>query len=229
MKDQFVSLISHELRTPLSSILGYLELVMDPDSEPLTDEQRQYLTTVERNAQRLLRLVGDLLFTAQVDAGRFSLQPEDVDLAGVVRGAEETARPTAAARDVTLAVEVPAEGLVVRGDALRLGQACDNLVSNAVKFTPPGGSVTLRLRADVQDGAPVALLSVSDTGMGIPAGEQGKLFTSFFRASTARRNAVPGVGLGLTITKAITTAHGGTLDVVSAEGRGTTFTLALPL
>jgi PAS domain S-box-containing protein len=229
LKDQFVSLISHELRTPLSSILGYLELVLDDEDQPLTDEQRQYLTTVERNAQRLLRLVGDLLFTAQVDAGRFSLQPEDVDLAGVVRGAEETARPTAAARDVTLAVEVPAEGLVVRGDALRLGQACDNLVSNAVKFTPPGGSVTLRLRADVQDGAPVALLSVSDTGMGIPAGEQGKLFTSFFRASTARRNAVPGVGLGLTITNAITTAHGGTLDVVSAEGRGTTFTLALPL
>jgi PAS domain S-box-containing protein len=241
LKDQFVSLISHELRTPLSSILGYLELVMDDDEQPLTAEQRQYLTTVERNAQRLLRLVGDLLFTAQVDAGRFTLQPDDVDLAGIVRGAEETARVTAAARGVTLAVETPAEALVVRGDALRLGQACDNLVSNAVKFTQPGGSVTLRLRRawrdadgelveDVSPGAaPVALLSVSDTGVGIPTGEQGRLFTSFFRASTARRHAVPGVGLGLTITKAITTAHGGTLDVVSAEGRGTTFTLALPL
>jgi len=228
LKDQFVSLISHELRTPLSSILGYLELVMDDEEQPLTDEQRQYLTTVERNAQRLLRLVGDLLFTAQVDAGRFTLQPEDVDLAGIVRAAEDTARVTAAARGVAVSVEVPAEGLVVRGDALRLGQACDNLVSNAVKFTPAGGSVTLRLSAAERDGAPVALLSVSDTGVGIPTGEQGKLFTSFFRASTARRNAVPGVGLGLTITKAITTAHGGTLDVASAEGRGTTFTLALP-
>jgi signal transduction histidine kinase len=136
---------------------------------------------------------------------------------------------------------VPAEGLVVRGDALRLGQACDNLVSNAVKFTPAGGAVTLQLRTawrdadgDLVDGAvpgasPVALLAVRDTGVGIPTGEQGRLFTSFFRASTARRNAVPGVGLGLTITKAITTAHGGTLDVSSAEGRGTTFTLALPL
>jgi signal transduction histidine kinase len=241
LKDQFVSLISHELRTPLSSILGYLELVMDDAEQPLTDDQRQYLGTVERNAQRLLRLVGDLLFTAQVDAGRFTLQPADVDLAGVVRAAEDTARVTADGRGVAVTVEVPEDGLVVRGDALRLGQACDNLVSNAVKFTPAGGRVTLRLRPGWQDTDGVvteaerpatdrvALLSVSDTGVGIPTGEQGKLFTSFFRASTARRNAVPGVGLGLTITKAITTAHGGTLDVVSAEGAGTTFTMTLPI
>jgi signal transduction histidine kinase len=240
LRDQFVSLISHELRTPLSSILGYLELVLDDEEQPLTAEQRQYLATVERNAQRLLRLVGDLLFTAQVDAGRFTLQPEDVDLAGIVRAAEETARVTASARGVAVAVDVPDGGLVLRGDALRLGQACDNLVSNAVKFTPGGGSVTLRLATGWQDdegrvtgeerpgSRPVARLTVRDTGVGIPPGEQGQLFTSFFRASTARRNAVPGVGLGLTITKAITTAHGGTLDVASAEGVGTTFTMTLP-
>ncbi|HET6394894.1 MAG TPA: ATP-binding protein [Blastococcus sp.] len=240
MKDQFVSLISHELRTPLTSILGYLELVLE-DDQPLTDEQRAYLSTVERNADRLLRLVGDLLFTAQVDAGRFSLHPLDVDLAGVVRAAEETARVTAATAGVEVVVEVPEDGLVVPGDAVRLGQACDNLVSNAVKFTPAGGRVTLSLRSawSMPDGTtsdaprpgavPVAQLAVSDTGIGIPTGEQGKMFTRFFRASTARRNAVPGVGLGLAITKAITTAHGGTLDVVSAEGEGTTFTLTLPL
>jgi signal transduction histidine kinase len=241
LKDQFVSLISHELRTPLSSILGYLELVLDDEDASLTDEQRSFLTTVERNAHRLQRLVGDLLFTAQVEAGRFTLQPEDVDLAAVVRAAEETARVGAAAQDVTIAVEVPDAGLIVSGDPVRLGQACDNLVSNAVKFTPSGGQVTLRLSAawrtadgDVVDaprsGAePVARLEVSDTGIGIPAGEQSKLFTRFFRASTAQRNAVPGVGLGLTITKAITTAHGGRLDLRSTEGVGTTFTLVLPL
>ncbi|MGY1706149.1 sensor histidine kinase [Geodermatophilus sp. SYSU D00697] len=240
IKDQFVSLISHELRTPLSSILGYLELVLDDPDQPLTDDQRQYLSTVERNAQRLLRLVGDLLFTAQVDAGRFSLQPEDVDLAAVVRAAEETARVTAAGAGVEVAVDVPDGGLAVRGDAVRLGQACDNLVSNAVKFTPRGGRVTLALRegwqapdgevaGDPRPGAvPVARLAVSDTGIGIPAAEQAQLFARFFRASTARRAAVPGVGLGLAITKAITTAHGGTLDVSSVEGRGTTFTLTLP-
>jgi len=240
LKDQFVSLISHELRTPLSSILGYLELVLDDEEGTLSGEQRQFLGTVERNAHRLERLVGDLLFTAQVEAGRFTLQPGDVDLADVVRAAEETARVTAASAGVTVTVDVPEGEVVVPGDAVRLGQACDNLVSNAVKFTPYGGRVTLSLRAGwrlpdgtVTDGAvpgaePVARLAVSDTGVGIPAGEQGDLFTRFFRASTARRNAVPGVGLGLTITKAITTAHNGTLDVVSAEGRGTTFTLTLP-
>ena len=206
MKDQFVSLISHELRTPLSSILGYLELVMDPDSEPLTDEQRQYLTTVERNAQRLLRLVGDLLFTAQVEAGRFTLQPEDVDLAAVLRASEESVRVTAATAGVQVTVDVPDEALVVPGDAVRLGQACDNLLSNAVKFTPSGGRVELSLRAawrlpdggiceEERPGAePVARLAVRDTGMGIPAGEQGRMFTRFFRASTAQRNAVPGWG-----------------------------------
>jgi PAS domain S-box-containing protein len=240
MKDQFVSLISHELRTPLSSILGYLELVLDDEEQTLTDEQRAFLGTVERNAHRLQRLVGDLLFTAQVEAGRFTLQPEDVDLAGIVGAAEETARVVATAGEVEIHLDVPEGGLVVPGDAVRLGQACDNLVSNAVKFTPSGGRVTLSLRsvwrlpdgsiADAeQAGAEaVAQLAVSDTGVGIPADEQGKLFTRFFRASTAQRNAVPGVGLGLTITKAITTAHGGTLDVHSVEGQGTTFTLTLP-
>jgi PAS domain S-box-containing protein len=240
MKDQFVSLISHELRTPLTSILGYLELILGDEDQTLTDEQRAHLSTLERNADRLLRLVGDLLFTAQVDAGHFSLEPHDVDLAGVVRSAEETVRVTAATAGVEVVVDVPENGLVVPGDAVRLGQACDNLLSNAVKFTPPGGRVTLSLReawattdgtvtAGQRPGSiPVAQLAVRDTGMGIPAGEQGQLFARFFRSSTAQRNAVPGVGLGLAITKAITTAHGGTLDLVSAEGAGTTFTLTLP-
>jgi PAS domain S-box-containing protein len=240
MKDEFVSLISHELRTPLSSILGYLELVLDDEEQPLPDEQQQYLRTVERNAHRLLRLVGDLLFTAQVEAGRFILQPEEVDLVAVVRSAEESARVAAATAQVDIRVDVPEHGLVIDGDPGRLGQACDNLISNAVKFTPPGGRVTLGLRAAWQEpdgtvtdvptdgAAPVARLSVSDTGMGIPAEEQEKLFTRFFRSSTAQRAAVPGVGLGLSITKAIITAHGGTLDLVSVEGQGTTFTLTLP-
>jgi PAS domain S-box-containing protein len=240
MKDQFVSLISHELRTPLTSIIGYLELVLDDDPDALTDEQRQYLTTVERNAERLLRLVGDLLFTARVEAGQFTLQPEDVDLTAVVRAAEETARVAATGAGVRLEVRAPAKGLVVAGDPVRLGQACDNLVSNAVKFTPAGGQVCLtvtagwrsadgEVTAEQRPGAePVAQLSVRDTGIGIPNDEQGKLFTRFFRASTAQRNAVPGVGLGLSITKAITTAHGGWLDLVSVEGEGTTFTLTLP-
>ncbi|HZM65979.1 MAG TPA: ATP-binding protein [Nakamurella sp.] len=227
MKDEFVNLISHELRTPLSSILGYLELVIDDEDNPLTPEQLTYLGTVERNANRLLRLVSDLLFTAQVESGRFQLQEQPVDLHAVLSAAIDTAAPVAAGRDVTLKLAACVEPVIVRGDPVRLGQAVDNLISNAVKFTPTGGRVAVTLgTGDTPD--PAALISVSDTGVGIPADELDRLFSRFFRASTATANAVPGVGLGLTITKAIAEAHHGSIRVASTVGDGTTFTLELP-
>jgi PAS domain S-box-containing protein len=229
-KDEFVNLISHELRTPLSSILGYLELISDDDDNPLSADQRQYLATVERNAHRLLRLVGDLLFTAQVEAGKFNLDRQPVDLRQVTAAAVESARPAAAARQVQLVLTTADDPVVVDGDPVRLGQACDNLLSNAVKFTPPGGQVRVGVLAGHgDDGSGRALLAVHDTGFGIPAGELDRLFSRFFRASTATVNAVPGVGLGLTITRAIAQAHGGGISVSSTEGAGTSFTIDLPL
>jgi signal transduction histidine kinase len=225
LKDEFVGLISHELRTPLSSILGYLELMEDDEDSPLSAEQKQYLGVAERNAHRLLRLVGDLLFTAQVSSGRFPLDVSLVTLGDVVKSSVESARPAAAAAGVELVLDSDATSIVVRGDALRLGQACDNLISNAIKFTPRGGRVTVSLGTNAED----AVITVRDTGMGIPAAEIALLYGQFFRASTATRNAVPGVGLGLTITKAIVTAHEGQLDVESEEGVGTAFSLSLPL
>lgn len=225
LKDEFVGLISHELRTPLSSILGYLELMRDDDESPLSAEQLQYLGVAERNAHRLLRLVGDLLFTAQVESGRFPIDITDAELRSVVAASIETATPVAATAGVALVSDVPDEPVEVRGDTVRLGQAVDNLVSNALKFTPAGGTVTVSLRRDGDE----AVVSVTDTGIGIPAVELSQLSQRFFRASTATRNAVPGVGLGLTITKAIVTAHGGRLDIASEEGVGTSFSLRLPL
>ncbi|SEH75618.1 MULTISPECIES: ATP-binding protein [unclassified Leifsonia] len=225
LKDEFVGLISHELRTPLSSILGYLELMRDDEDAPLSEEQLQYLSVAERNAHRLLRLVGDLLFTAQVESGRFPLEIKDVELDSVVSASIESARPIARNAGVTLVSDVPEQRLDVRGDPVRLGQAVDNLVSNALKFTPAGGTVTVSLRPD----GPQAVIAVTDTGIGIPAVELGRLSQRFFRASTATRNAVPGVGLGLTITKAIVTAHGGRLDIASEEGVGTSISIVLPV
>ncbi|MCU1558745.1 MAG: sensor histidine kinase [Microbacteriaceae bacterium] len=225
LKDEFVGLISHELRTPLSSILGYLELMRDDNEAPLSEEQLQYLSVAERNAHRLLRLVGDLLFTAQVASGKFPLDISQIALNDVVAGAVESARPAGSAAGVELILYVPEESIAVRGDALRLGQACDNLISNAIKFTPQGGTVTVSLESTDVD----AIITVRDTGMGIPESELDQLYARFFRASTATRNAVPGVGLGLTITKAIVIAHGGQLDVESEEGVGTAFSLSLPL
>ena len=223
LKDEFVGLISHELRTPLSSILGYLELLRDDEEQPLSEEQMQYLGVAERNAYRLLRLVGDLLFTAQVESGKFPLDAHDVELNRIVTASVESARPVANAAGVTMIERVPDVTPFVYGDALRLGQACDNLISNAIKFTPRGGTVTVAI--DVTDTQVV--ISVRDTGLGIAASELDKLYSRFFRATTATRNAVPGVGLGLTITKAIVTAHRGQLDVESEEGEGTMFSVTL--
>lgn len=224
LKDEFVGLISHELRTPLSSILGYLELLRDDEDAPLSESQLRYLSVAERNAHRLLRLVGDLLFTAQVESGKFNLDQKEQDLAPIVLASVESARPVATASGVTLHTEL-VEGLIVNGDSVRIGQACDNLISNAIKFTPSGGSVTLGLS---QVGTDV-LITVKDTGMGIAASELDKLFSRFFRASTATRNAVPGVGLGLVITRAIVRAHGGDMGVTSEEGVFTCFSMTLPM
>jgi PAS domain S-box-containing protein len=225
LKDEFVGLISHELRTPLSSILGYLELLRDDEDSPLSAEQLQYLGVAERNAHRLLRLVGDLLFTAQVESGQFPLDLREVDLREVIGASIESARPAAATAAIELVALVDDTPLLVRGDAQRIGQAVDNLISNAIKFTPAQGTITIGLDRD----GPDACITVSDTGIGIPAVELGQLSTRFFRASTATRNAVPGVGLGLTITKAIVTAHGGSMSIASEEGLGTSFTVRLPL
>ena len=225
LKDEFVGLISHELRTPLSSILGYLELMRDDEENPLSDEQVQYLGVAERNAHRLLRLVGDLLFTAQVGSSTFSLDTTVLEIGPIINASVESASPTAATAGVEISASVPTKPILVLGDAQRLGQACDNLISNAIKFTPRGGKVSVTV--EVVDAR--VIVTITDTGMGIPEDELDQLFARFFRASTATRAAVPGVGLGLSITKAIIVAHHGELDVQSEVGTGTSFILRLPL
>ena len=222
LKDQFVGLVSHELRTPLTAVLGYVELLLD-GTEELTDDQREYLDIIDRNARRQLRLVSDLLLSAQVDAGTFAISPTDVDAAVVARASLASAAPSAGAAGVTLADDVRPAPL--RADAVRLGQAIDNLVSNALKFTPSGGTVRVSVEPGDDGGAVVA---VSDTGIGIPPDELAHLTERFYRASTATRRAIPGVGLGLSITRAVVEAHGGTVRIASTVGEGTTFTLVLP-
>jgi len=223
LKDEFVALVSHELRTPLSSIIGYLEVLFDDETGPLTPRQRQFLEVVDRNARRQLRLVSDLLFVSQVDAGRVSLDIDDVDLTELAKGAIETAQPRANAADVALQLQAD-DTTTLRGDADRLGQIFDNLLTNAIKFSRSGGSIDVGIAGDTD----TVTVEVRDTGVGIPVDEQEQLFTRFFRASTATSRAIPGIGLGLTIVKGIVDAHRGTVSVTSAEGHGTTFTITLP-
>jgi PAS domain S-box-containing protein len=224
LKDEFVALVSHELRTPLTSIRGYLELVLEGEAGDLTDEQRQFLGVVERNAHRLLALVGDLLFLAQVEAGKLSLEIGAVDITAVAAESVETARPLAEEKGITLTLASGPLALLA-GDRARLAQLLDNLISNGVKFTPAGGRVDVRVRSNRGN----AVVEVRDTGMGIAAHEQEHLFERFYRTSAATEQAIPGTGLGLAISKAIAQAHGGQITVASEEGAGTSFRISIPI
>jgi signal transduction histidine kinase len=224
MKDDFVAAVSHELRTPLTSIRGYLDLMLDGEAGILTDEQHHFLTIVGRNADRLLRVAGDLLFVAQVEAGTLSLLRGQADLDELVRQAVDAARPAAAEKRVEL--EIEPDGLCeVEVDRARLAQVLDNLLSNAVKFTPAGGHVTVRTR---RRGDSVAL-EVVDDGMGMSESELEHLFERFYRTNGAIEQAIQGTGLGLAIAKAIVEAHDGRITVMSTPGDGTTFRVELPL
>jgi signal transduction histidine kinase len=223
MKDEFVSLVSHELRTPLTSIRGYVELLLE-EANGLSAEQKQFLGVVDRNSDRLLHLVGDLLFLAQVDAGRLAIEFDEIDLAQLVSEAVEGARPAARANGIDLRASIAPRARIV-GDRARLAQVLDNLITNALKFTPGGGSVSV----SVAERGGQATIEVADTGLGISREDQARLFERFFRTSRATEGAIPGTGLGLTITKAIVERHGGKISVESTEGAGTTMRVEIPL
>jgi signal transduction histidine kinase len=220
IKDALVATVSHELRTPLTSIIGYLELL--GTGEPLSAEDARFVEIARRNAARLQRMVEELLFLSRVDAGGLELDLEDVDVAELVRAALGSADPAAAAKRITLGLDGP-QTLTMRADGNRLGQVFDNLISNAIKFTPERGTVKIRLGCE----GDTLLATVTDTGRGIPQAEQARLFERFFRTTGTRD--VPGTGLGLTIVRAIVEAHGGTITCESREDVGTTFALRLPL
>jgi signal transduction histidine kinase len=222
LKDEFISMFSHELRTPLASILGYVEILRE---EGVTGPDAGHCAEViERNAQRLLRLVGDLQVLSQIESGKMPMEFRSADLADLAACAVEEMRPEAQRKHIELALS--AAGLPhVAVDPARITQLLGNLLSNAVKFTPDGGRVEVRLRKDGDQ----LELAVADTGVGIPAADLERIFERFYRTAIARRQAIQGTGLGLTITKAIVEAHHGTIAVDSEEGRGSTFTVRLPL
>jgi signal transduction histidine kinase len=223
LKDQFIATVSHELRTPLTSIKGYLELVLEPEASELTDQQHEFLSVIERNTDRLRRLVSDLLLVSESDAGKLDLELDDVELRAVAQQSLDASRPLALSRGISLAFPAGAP-VHVMGDGVRLGQLFDNVISNALKFTPQGGSVSLRMIRS--NGS--AVLEVEDSGIGIPEAEQVAVFDRFFRAKAAREGAIQGSGLGLPISQAIARAHGGLIEVSSNETVGTTFRVALP-
>jgi PAS domain S-box-containing protein len=223
VKDEFFGLISHELRTPLTSIIGYTELLVEAEAANLSDEGRRFLEVIERNSRRELSLVGDLLMLTRIEAGVFQIDVDRANLATIASGEVDAARPAADRSGVALVADVEPTP-TMDGDSHRLAQVAENLISNALKFTNEGGTVTVRVRTV---GAQVSL-EVSDNGIGIPAHEHELLFDRMYRAREAERRHVPGTGLGLTIVKAIVEAHGGTIALESELGEGTTFHVELP-
>jgi PAS domain S-box-containing protein len=222
LKNEFFALVSHELRTPLTSISGYIDMLLDGEDDGDPAMRERFLRIAERNTIRLQRLVGDILFAAQIEAGELPLERGRSDLTATCREAVEAAKPRAADLGLELHADVDEMG-IVEGDHDRLAQTVDNLISNALKFTPAGGTVSLR--ASRSDGA--FRIEVEDTGIGITPEAQTQLFDRFYRAPDA--SDVAGIGLGLTITKAIIEAHDGTVAVESEPGKGSTFRITLPL
>ena len=223
LKDEFVALISHDLRTPLTSIMGYVELALDDTGEPkLDDERRGFLEVVSRSSYRLMRLVDDLLFVARLQAGRLDLTPSLLDLAALARQAAEEAKRQASAKGVELVFEGD-ESVEIDADKGRMFQLLDNLVSNAIKFTPEGGRVEVCVALNGS-----AVLEVRDTGVGLTREEATRVFERFFRTENAVQDQVPGTGLGLFIAQAIAEAHGGRISARPREGGGAVFRVELP-
>jgi PAS domain S-box-containing protein len=227
---QFLATASHELSTPLASILSFCELIKEGDSE-LSAQTGQALGVIERNARRLLRVVGDLLLVTRIEAGGLPLDTGPVSVPELIADVARSNAPDASKQGVRIEVS-SGDGPPLQADQERLHQVFDNLVSNAIKFTArkrAGGQDRdglVRLTAAHEDHA--WCVEVADSGIGIPPAELGQVFDRFARASNAKAESLPGTGLGLSVVKAVTELHGGRVEVVSTEGLGTTFRVYLP-
>ncbi|CAI9390287.1 cell wall metabolism sensor histidine kinase WalK [Microbacterium sp. T2.11-28] len=226
-KSDMIRTMSHEMRTPLTSILGYLDLVLD-DEASLPTDTRTRLWVIERHARRLQDLAGDMLLLERLEAADGEAHAALFDLDPVLHRVDASLRTLADSRDVRLALDVDA-GTTVDGDEGSLEQALAHVVENAVKFTPARGEVRVEVRpGTAPDGSPRTIISVTDTGMGIPADEVPQVFDRFFRASNAQDQAVQGTGLGLAIVREVVRVHGGDVSVTSVLGEGTVVRITLP-
>jgi signal transduction histidine kinase len=225
LKTEFVSMVSHELRTPLTAIQGYAELLAEPGGVPDRD-RHECLALVKSNAERLLALINDLLDLSRIEAGRIDLHCAAIDLGPLIKGAARSLRPVIDGRRQTLTLDLDdGQPTVVWGDADRVIQILTNLISNASKYTPEGGGITVTVRR----AGDFASIDVRDTGVGLSAEQQAQLFTRFFRAHHPGSDHAGGTGLGLVITRSLVELHGGHVTVSSVPGHGSTFSFSLPV
>lgn len=220
-KSEFLASMSHELRTPLNGILGASELLGQGLFGPLNEKQQEYVGDIQQSGAHLLRLIDDVLDLSRIEAGQFALQREAIDVASLMQGCAAVVRGLASSRSVELAVEPPRETLTLHADERRMTQVACNLLSNALKFSPPGGNVTFR---SWRDGDTV-VFAVEDQGPGIPHEAQDRIFEQFYRVASDSE----GTGLGLPLAKQLLQLHGGRVWLESEPGRGSRFYFSLPL
>jgi signal transduction histidine kinase len=225
-KSEMLTTMNHELRTPLTSILGYLEIVRDGGGGQIPAAANEMLDIAENNAIRMRKLIDEMLVLTRLEA-QTSSEFSNLALADILAGVESTVARFAVSRGVGTKFSQSDATLSVAGNQPDLQRALTNLVENAIKFTPRGGSVIVTSEAADVDGS-ATLTTISDTGMGIPPEEISRLSTRFFRASNAQLQSVPGVGLGMSIAQEIVRAHQGTVTVISTLGEGTTISVRLP-
>ncbi|MDA0232250.1 MAG: ATP-binding protein [Chloroflexi bacterium] len=223
-KTDFISMVSHELRTPLTSIVGYVDLLMEGADGLHSPESVRLLGIVKRNSNRLARLVADILDLSRIDNARFDLDPGSVDLASLITELTESMSAEFRAKDLSVVLELDAGMPPAHVDRIRIGQVFTNLLSNAYRYTPSGGAVTVRASAHDAN----FIVSFKDTGVGISPEDRPKLFERFARINRNGTRPSGSTGLGLAITKALVELHGGTIGVESSPGNGSTFTVVIP-
>lgn len=224
-KDDFVSLASHQLRTPATAVKAILSMMHAGDFGELTARQTHFLAKALETNDRQLDIIEDMLNAARIDSGKLTLSPMPVDVAGLTHQAVQEHLADLAKRRLTITVDRPAESLIATADPAKLRMVLDNLISNAAKYTPQGG----RIRVQVEIEYPVLRIAVSDTGVGIAEADRHRLFRKFSRVENELTAEVSGSGLGLYLAKHIVDLHGGSIEVESEPGSGSTFTIALPL
>ncbi len=226
VRSNFVSMVSHELRTPLNSVHGFIDLLLQGHMGDLNEEQRTYLGYAQEGVQQLISIVQDILFMTRSDLGQFESKQQEVQLRILVRQVVSGMQPQASKASVVLNADIPADMPLLYIDPQRIKQVLNNLVSNAIKYTPPGGTITISASTLSDEWV---MISVIDSGYGILTEDRPHIFERFYQSNQREQSRMGGYGLGLSIARLIVEQHGGTINFESVLEKGTTFYFTVPV
>jgi signal transduction histidine kinase len=228
IKSEFVSVASHELRTPLAAIKNAVQLILTGKTGAINENQVKFLSMAERNINRLMNILNDLLSLSRIESGKMTMNFEELDLRGLIEFIHSSFKPQTDGKSIHLRMELSPEVPAIYGDREKVEQILTNLVGNALKFTPEGGAILISAKPEDGNGSRMAI-SVKDTGAGIPPDQLDKIFEKFHQVEGSLQRSVGGTGLGLAITKGLVEAHQGRIFVESEVGKGSVFTFTLPI